>query len=72
MDEVIEIIEKKATAQIRVGITEFHGHDLAYVRVFFHNSKSPGLESYLPAKKGLTVRIRMLPELIAALVAAGI
>ena len=67
MDEVIEILEKNATEQIRIGITEFHGHDLAYVRVFFHNSKCGDLETYLPTKKGLTVNIAMLPEIIQAL-----
>ena len=72
MEEVVEILEKNATEQIRIGITESHGHDLAYDRVFFHNSKCPGLETYLPTRKGLTVSITMLPELIAALVAAGV
>lgn len=67
MDAVIETIEKNETEIIRVGITEYNGHDLAYFRVFFHSRTAPEDDPYLPSKKGLTVSMRLLPQLIAAL-----
>jgi hypothetical protein len=67
MDEVIETIEKNATEIIRVGITEYNGHDLAYLRVFFHSRNAPEHDPFLPSKKGITVSVKMLPLLISAL-----
>lgn len=67
MDEVIGTIEKNATEIIRVGITEYNGHDVAYLRVFFHSRTAPEDNPFLPSKKFITVSMRLLPQLISAL-----
>lgn len=62
MQQVVETIEKNSKEQIHVELTEFKGHDLLGVRVYAQTDNG-----WLPTKKGITVNVRLIPELVAAL-----
>ncbi len=64
-DPTISIIVKNAIEELRVGISEYHGHQLINCRIWA-NYHSP-LEERLPTRKGFALRIEQLPELIEAL-----
>ena len=64
MKMVIGDIGKNAGEVVRVSLSEFDGHDLVDVRVFFKTQTSPELK---PTKKGVALRPALLPELIALL-----
>jgi len=66
MEKLIETIPKNVREQIRVQLQEFQGHDLVAARIFYHN----GDEDRKPGKNGLTVKVGLLPDLVAALTKA--
>lgn len=68
MDKTIATIPKNAREEVRIGICEFHGHDLFAVRVFTDAAGTTG--DRVPTRKGLTASIRLLPDIIAALTQA--
>jgi hypothetical protein len=62
-DEIpVRTIPKNSTEELRVSLTEFNGHRLLNLRVFYdaEGTKRPG-------KQGLALRIEQLPQLIEAL-----
>lgn len=63
---LIASLEKNASEQIRVSLDEFRGRNLLDVRVF--SSFSTGEPT--PTKKGLSIRIEMLDDLLEALTKA--
>lgn len=69
MSTPIATIGKNASEEVRVTLDEFKGHRLCDARVFsaFSAAAVP-----MPTKKGLSVRVDMLPDLIAALQQAEI
>jgi|RhiMethySRZTD1v2_1073278.scaffolds.fasta_scaffold297749_1 transcriptional coactivator p15 (PC4) len=58
----IRSIAKNARETIQVSLTEFKGIDLLDARVFVNGETEP-----VATKKGLSIRINLLPELISAL-----
>lgn len=67
MDEpyVIARLRKNAQEQIRVALDTYRDVRLVDLRVTVELSQVSGVQS--PTKKGLSLRVEMLPELIAAL-----
>jgi predicted Zn-dependent protease len=65
MQQIVGTIEKNAKEHIRVELTEFNGHDLFAVRVYAETDNG-----FVPTKKGVTVNVRLLPELAAAVLKA--
>lgn len=67
MSTPIATIGKNASEEVRVTLDEFKGHRLCDMRVYavFSAAAVP-----MPTKKGLSVRVDMLDDLIAGLVQA--
>ena len=64
MNKQIATFAKNSRDQVRVSICEYQGFDLVDLRVWTtpDNGGDP-----VPTKKGVSIRVTMLPELIAAL-----
>ena len=58
-------IRKNALEEIRVGLSEFNGHDLLNIRIWTE-PRNGGAER-IPTKAGICCNVRLLPELIDAL-----
>ncbi len=65
MKKRIATIPKNANERVQIELTEFNGHDLLAIRIYADSG-----DSWVPTKKGVTVRVGMLPDLVAALVEA--
>ena len=65
-DQLIASIEKNAREEIRVSLSEFNGHDLANLRVWFQTDDG----DMRPGKAGIAFRLAKLPEVIKALQSA--
>ena len=63
MEKIIAEFQKSKIELLRVGLNEFNGHQLATIRVW--TTRPDG--DPLPTKKGVTIKVGMLPEIIAAL-----
>ena len=63
-DYLAGAIDKNSRESIRVGLTNFKGHNLAFVRVFAEHRDTGEMT---PTKSGITFRVDRLAELIAAL-----
>jgi len=57
------VIKKNSRESIVISQTEFKGNDLVDVRTFFTNAEG----ELSPTKKGITVRLEKLDELVATL-----
>jgi hypothetical protein len=66
MIKVISDIQKNQREVLRVALDEFKGHQLVAARLWFDD----GSGELKPTPKGLTIKVELLPELIAALRAA--
>ncbi len=64
MDKLIATITKNKTEEVRIGIGKFKGHALVSLRVWTDQYQG---DERVPTKKGISVRVQVLPELIAAL-----
>ena len=65
---IIAVLTKNGTEDLRVALDEFKGHNLLDLRVFAEFGGPAKVK--MPTKKGLSLRVEMLPDLIAALQAA--
>ena len=65
MEKSIAIVEKNAIEEVHVDLSEFHGHDLIGIRIWANYDSAD--KPKRPTKKGVTLRVERLPELIAAL-----
>lgn len=65
MDKHISTVEKNAIEEIRVGLSEFQGHDLIGIRIWASYDSADSEKR--PTKKGVNLRVDRLPKLIAAL-----
>ena len=61
----LAIIRKNALEEIRVGLSEFNGHDLLNIRIWT-DPRNGGSER-IPTKAGIACRVALLPEIIEAL-----
>lgn len=64
---VIADLEKNASERVRVTLTEYNGRALCDVRVYTEYKTTGEIG---PTKKGVSVRVEMLPALISALTEA--
>ena len=62
----ITAIEKNRTEELRVALKEYKGHDYVDVRTYVEPYADEG-QGRIPTKRGITLRVRKLPELIVAL-----
>lgn len=62
-DMIIAKIQKNGREQLRVGLSEFKGHPLVSMWVWFRGSGG----NMQPGRSGLSVRVSLLPRLIKAL-----
>ena len=63
-DRTVATLTKNATEELRVTLTEYQGKPLLDLRVFttYRTTGEVG-----PTKKGVTIKVELLPDLIAAL-----
>lgn len=61
---IVAELVKNSREVLKVTLTRYHGHALADVRTY---APVPGIEPLCPTKKGVTIRVEMLDEMIAAL-----
>ena len=62
-DVVVGSIPKNQREEIRVTLSNFKGHDLVGARVWFKTKDGDPR----PSQKGITVNVKVLPELIGLL-----
>lgn len=65
---VIASLEKNRRERVRVALDEYEGVKLIDLRVTVEMTATSGVQT--PTKKGLSLRVEMLPELVGALQAA--
>lgn len=58
MDEVITQFEKNATEVVRVSLTEFRGHKLIDMRVYYSDDEG----QYRPTKKGVSLSVGLYTD----------
>ena len=66
MDKEIKTIQKNKLSQIKIKLTEYMGHQLVDLRVYFQTEEGESI----PTKKGITFKVDLLPEVIQALITA--
>lgn len=69
MTDHVAIIEKNSLEEVRVTLDQYSGHHLIDVRVYA-DFRSGNVETRGPTKKGVSLNIAKLPDLIAARVTA--
>ncbi len=62
----IATIEKNKTEELRVALKEFQGHNYADIRTYRDPYPDDG-QGRAPTKKGVTMAVTKLPDLVAAL-----
>jgi hypothetical protein len=65
MDEVIAQFEKNATEVVRISLTEYRGHKLLDVRVYYSNDDG----EYRPTKKGVSLAVERYTDFKRAMLA---
>ena len=66
MTTEIATIEKNRSEELRIALKEFKGRDYLDIRTFIEPYADEG-QGRVPTKKGATLAVAKLPELIAAL-----
>ena len=65
MGQTIAVIAKSAIEEVHVDLSEYRGHDLVSVRIWANYDGAD--EPKRPTKKGVSLKVEKLPQLIAAL-----
>ena len=63
-------VRKNKTAKVVVTTNEYRGHKFVDLRVFFTNDGDAENATYMPTRKGLTIKPEMTKELIEHLLKA--
>ena len=63
---VCELI-KNSRETLKITLSEYHGHPLADLRIY---APVPGADVLCPTKKGVSIRVDMLDDVIAGLMQA--
>ncbi|AIB15794.1 hypothetical protein ABAZ39_28455 (plasmid) [Azospirillum argentinense] len=63
-DTIVATIPKNATEELRVTLTSYNGHPLVDLRLFTEYRSTGEIG---PTRKGLTVSVALLPQIIAGL-----
>jgi hypothetical protein len=66
VQKTIRTFQKNKFQEIRVGITEFQGNDLIDIRTW---SQRPDAQEYTPTSKGVSINVKLYPELKEAVLA---
>ncbi len=66
MQTTSTIIEKNKAEELRVALKRYKGHDYVDIRTYVEPYADEG-QGRVPTKKGVTLALTKLPELIAAL-----
>lgn len=66
MEQTVAVTEMSNVEEIRVSLTEFKGLKLLDIRVFAEPYADEG-QGRVPTKKGISLKVEKLPDLIAAL-----
>lgn len=69
MTDHVAIIEKNSLEEVRVTLDQYSGHHLIDVRVYA-DFRSGNVETRGPTKKGVSLNIAKLPDLIRGLAQA--
>lgn len=64
---VVGSFEKNSREDVRITLSKFKGYDLAGVRVWYKGDTEDDMR---PSKTGITVRVELLPKLLAYLTKA--
>jgi predicted phosphoadenosine phosphosulfate sulfurtransferase len=65
MEEVIAQFEKNATEVVRVSLSEYRGHKLFDVRVYYSDDEG----QYKPTRKGVSLSVNLYTDFKRAMVA---
>jgi len=65
MAEVLHQFAKNATEEVRASLTEYKGHKLIDLRIYYEPDDSPEKR---PTKKGITIDVGLYPELKKAMI----
>jgi hypothetical protein len=65
MGEVLHQFAKNATEEVRVSLTEYKGHKLIDLRIYYEPDDAGERR---PTKKGITIDVGLYPELKKALI----
>ena len=65
MDEVIAQFEKNATEVVRVSLSEYRGHKLFDVRVYYSDDEG----QYKPTRKGVSLSVNLYTDFKRAMMA---
>lgn len=63
MSEPIAIIPKNANEKIHIGLDQYQKHNLAFIRIYYNS----GDADWRPTKKGLSVKVTLLNDVIQGL-----
>lgn len=66
MQKIVKVFQKNKFQEIRVGITEYEGNDLIDIRTW---SQNPNAEEKTPTSKGISINVKLYPELKEAVLA---
>ena len=66
MQKLIKVFQKNKFQEIRVGITEYEGNDLIDIRTW---TQRQGVEEKTPTSKGVSINVKLYPELKEAILA---
>lgn len=65
-EKIVARFEKNSKEEVRAVLTEFRGHRVADLRIYFRPDKGGEM---IPSKKGLSLTLDLLPELKQAVLA---
>ena len=60
MQKTVKSFSKNKFQEIRVSISEYQGNDLIDIRVW---ASRPGSEEMIPTAKGVSINVKLYPEL---------
>ena len=66
MQKVIKAFEKNKFQEIRIAISEYQGNDLIDIRTW---TLPQGAEEKVPTSKGVSINVKLYPELKEAILA---
>ncbi|MDD5005301.1 MAG: transcriptional coactivator p15/PC4 family protein [Candidatus Omnitrophica bacterium] len=66
MIKTVKVFEKNKFQEIRVGVSEYEGNDLIDIRTW---SLPKGAEEKVPTSKGVSINVKLYPQLKEAILA---
>ncbi len=66
MQKTVKVFQKNKFQEIRIGVTEYEGNDLIDIRTW---TQRPDAEEKVPTSKGVSINVKLYPELKEAVLA---